>query len=61
MEPNLPVREFVFHEHRSAVIKQAILAAVLGLFLMWAVDFSNIVVLHNGAHDSRHSMGFPCH
>lgn len=50
-----------FPEDRPAVMKQAILAAVIGLFLIWAADFSNITVLHNGAHDSRHSMGFPCH
>lgn len=61
MESNLPIQEFVFHEHRSAVLKPAVLAAILGLVLLWAADFSNITVLHNGAHDSRHSMGFPCH
>ena len=61
MESNFPTRDFVFHERRPALVKPAILAAILGLFLMWAVDFSNIAVLHNGAHDSRHSIGFPCH
>lgn len=61
MESNLSTGEFVFHEKRAAIVKQALLAAILGLCLMWATDFSNIAVLHNGAHDSRHSMGFPCH
>lgn len=48
-------------EGREAVVRQAIIAAILGLCLMWAADFSNIPVFHNGAHDSRHSIGFPCH
>lgn len=48
-------------DSRKAVIRKAIWAGALGLFLLWATDFSNVSVLHNGAHDSRHSMGFPCH
>ncbi len=51
----------LFPEGREAVVKQAMIAAILGLCLMWAADFSNIAVFHNGAHDSRHSIGFPCH
>ena len=50
-----------FPENRPAVVREAILAALLGLLLMWAADFSNIATFHNGAHDSRHSIGFPCH
>ncbi len=40
----------------------AALAAVLGgLGLLWIVGFSEIEVLHNIAHDTRHSHLFPCH
>lgn len=46
---------------RKAAVKHALWAVILGLCLMWAADFSNIAVFHNGAHDSRHSLGFPCH
>jgi cobalt transporter subunit CbtB len=36
-------------------------AALLGLVLVGGVGFSHIDVVHNAAHDYRHSMGFPCH
>jgi|SRR6516165_6495578 cobalt transporter subunit CbtB len=39
----------------------AICAALLGAFVIWGVGFSHIDVLHNAAHDTRHSTGFPCH
>jgi cobalt transporter subunit CbtB len=39
----------------------AALAVVLGLFLLWGVGFSHIPALHNAAHDTRHSLAFPCH
>lgn len=46
---------------RAATIAQAILAAMLGVFLIWGVGFSHISAFHNGAHDTRHSNAFPCH
>ena len=39
----------------------AALAALLGLFLIWGVGFSPIEAVHNAAHDTRHSLAFPCH
>jgi cobalt transporter subunit CbtB len=39
----------------------AVFAALLGVFVIWAVGFSHIDVAHNAAHDTRHSAGFPCH
>ncbi len=46
---------------RSGALTQALLAALLGLVLIWGVGFSHISVFHNAAHDTRHSNGFPCH
>jgi cobalt transporter subunit CbtB len=46
---------------RSEALTAAVLAALLGTFLIWGVGFSHIDVLHNAAHDTRHSAGFPCH
>lgn len=37
------------------------LAFLLGMTLLWGVGFAGDPVLHNGAHDTRHSIGFPCH
>jgi cobalt transporter subunit CbtB len=39
----------------------ALLATLLGAFLVWGVGFSPIAALHNAAHDTRHSIAFPCH
>ena len=33
----------------------------VGATLFFAVGLSNIAVAHNTAHDTRHSIGFPCH
>jgi cobalt transporter subunit CbtB len=39
----------------------AVIAALLGLFLLYGVGFANPTTLHNAAHDTRHSFAFPCH
>ncbi|MGC2198836.1 MAG: CbtB domain-containing protein [Stellaceae bacterium] len=46
---------------RAETLAGAILAALLGGFLIWGVGFSHIEILHNAAHDVRHSAAFPCH
>lgn len=40
---------------------QAIAALLLGLFIVGVVGFAQIDVVHNAAHDARHSNAFPCH
>ena len=37
------------------------LALLLGLVLITGTGLAGDFRLHNGAHDTRHSMGFPCH
>ena len=44
-----------------SVVLQAVLAMGLGLFIIGIVGFSHIDVIHNAAHDVRHSNAFPCH
>lgn len=39
----------------------AVLAMLLGGFIIAGVGFAGSDVLHNAAHDSRHSFAFPCH
>jgi cobalt transporter subunit CbtB len=46
---------------RAQTLMAAAMAAFLGAFLVWGVGFSPIDVVHNAAHDTRHSMAFPCH
>ena len=39
----------------------AVVAILLGTFVLFGVGFAGSSVLHNAAHDSRHSFAFPCH
>ena len=45
----------------SGTVAQAVSAMLFGLFIIGTVGFSQIDVLHNAAHDTRHSNAFPCH
>jgi cobalt transporter subunit CbtB len=46
---------------RASTAVAALLAALLGLFLLWGAGFSHLSAFHNAAHDTRHSNAFPCH
>lgn len=37
------------------------LALVFAIVLLGGVGFASDMRLHNGAHDTRHALGFPCH
>jgi len=36
-------------------------AALAGIFLLLAAGFAQASVMHDGAHDTRHAIAFPCH
>ena len=36
-------------------------ALIIGFALMGTIGFASDMRVHNGAHDTRHSLGFPCH
>nr|WP_315392980.1 CbtB domain-containing protein [uncultured Duganella sp.] len=42
-------------------IVAGLMAAGLGAALLFGAGFASMEALHNAAHDSRHSAGFPCH
>jgi cobalt transporter subunit CbtB len=46
---------------KAGVVLQSLMAMTLGLFIVGVVGFSHIDVIHNAAHDVRHSNAFPCH
>ncbi|MCE2451584.1 MAG: CbtB-domain containing protein [Nitrospinae bacterium] len=46
---------------RMAAVKPAILAIVLGIFILYGVGFAQPQLLHDAAHDTRHAFAFPCH
>ncbi|WP_271898454.1 CbtB domain-containing protein [Candidatus Phyllobacterium onerii] len=39
----------------------AVFSLLLGAFIIFGVGLSHSVTLHDTAHDTRHSYGFPCH
>jgi len=49
----------------SLSVSQRLIAGVLALFLgfvlVGGVGFASDMAIHNGAHDTRHALGFPCH
>jgi cobalt transporter subunit CbtB len=47
----------------SVVERAAAVAAtlLLGAFLVWGAGFANAQLIHDAAHDGRHSFAFPCH
>ena len=52
------------HAHPVALkdkLIPALMAAGLGAVLLFGAGFASMEALHNAAHDSRHSAGFPCH
>jgi len=44
--------------HRLAA---GLAALILGFLLVGTVGFASDMAVHNGAHDTRHALGFPCH
>ncbi len=45
----------------SQRVAAGISAMVFGGFLIFGVGLAQANNLHNAAHDTRHSIGFPCH
>lgn len=45
----------------TAAAIPAVLAILLGVFLVFGTGFAHSDTIHNAAHDSRHSFSFPCH
>ncbi len=46
---------------RSEARRVASVALLLGLGLVLLMGFAGPQVIHNAAHDTRHSLSFPCH
>jgi cobalt transporter subunit CbtB len=61
MQTALPVSGPTLSNTKATTLVPALLAAFLGLFMVWGVGFSDISAVHNAAHDVRHSSAFPCH
>lgn len=45
----------------AARLGTAVVSLLLGAFLIYGVGLAHSDTLHDSAHDTRHSYGFPCH
>lgn len=45
----------------DAKFSQIVAAALIGLIVVFSVGFLPMDVVHNAAHDTRHTVSFPCH
>lgn len=46
---------------RSSQLLVTFGSILMGLSLVYFAGFSHLDLVHNAAHDTRHSSGFPCH
>lgn len=46
---------------RQETLRAVLVAALLGVALVFLSGFAQPQLLHNAAHDTRHSLSFPCH
>jgi cobalt transporter subunit CbtB len=47
--------------HADAGLATILFVAFIGAALLFTAGFANSAVMHDAAHDTRHSIGFPCH
>ena len=47
--------------NEAATIRAILVAAFLGLGLVFLAGFAPASALHNAAHDFRHVQNYPCH
>ena len=47
--------------HAKSGLMSIVMVALIGASLVFVAGFANSQVLHDAAHDTRHSTGFPCH
>lgn len=45
----------------STRVGAGLVCLFLGAAIVFIVGLSNMSVAHNAAHNTRHSIGFPCH
>ena len=45
----------------NQTLRARILAVAFGTAILFVVGFANSTSVHNAAHDTRHTLAFPCH
>ncbi len=46
---------------RTRAVAPALFALALGVFILFGTGFAGASMLRDAAHDSRHTVAFPCH
>ncbi len=46
---------------KAGALLPSMMSVLFGLFMIGFVGFSQLDVVHNAAHDTRHANAFPCH
>ena len=46
---------------RSEALKASLVTFTLGTLLVFLAGFAYPEAVHNAAHDTRHTLSFPCH
>ena len=58
---SIPASPHALPAVRAEVSRAAVFAVALGCFLVYLTGFAHTDALHNGAHNTRHALSFPCH
>lgn len=45
----------------SQRLAAGLVCVFVGMSVVYAVGLSHMAFAHNAAHDTRHTLGFPCH
>lgn len=45
----------------TTTLVEVVFAALLGAAILFTAGFAQSQTLHDAAHDTRHTSGFPCH
>lgn len=46
---------------KYSIMLQTLTACLFGALVLFAVGFMPMDAAHNAAHDTRHTLAFPCH
>ncbi len=55
------IRSIALADARHESIRYGIAAILFGIVFIGVTGFAPIEAIHNAAHNTRHSISFPCH
>ena len=61
MSSNIISDQAISSKTALSPLSQTLGALVFGAVILFAVGFMPVDAAHNAAHDTRHSLAFPCH